>query len=187
MNLEESIVVLNVNLKESLVKKIISYIDFKAKKKMKIRGIGDDGTLDTNKRNVYGFSLTDESIAQKVFFRHVTDIIFTFLPNYNAKFKHNFARKVNQVDFLKYKPGGKYGIHIDSDLASPRTVSCIINLNENYEGGDFVFFNPINDEEMKRIKCKKGTIIFFPSNFLCPHAVQPITKGARYSIVSWIQ
>ena len=101
MNLEESIIVLNVNLKESLVKKIISYTDFKAKKKMKIRGMGDGGTLDTNQRNVYGFSLTDESMAQKVFFRHVVNIIFTYLPNYNAKFKHNFARKIYQVDFLK--------------------------------------------------------------------------------------
>ena len=152
MNLEESIIVLNVNLKESLVKKIISYTDFKAKKKMKIRGMGDGGTLDTNQRNVYGFSLTDESMAQKVFFRHVVNIIFTYLPNYNAKFKHNFARKIYQVDFLKYKPGGKYDIHIDHDLSLPRTVSCIINLNEDYEGGDIVFFNPINNKEIKRVK-----------------------------------
>jgi len=44
----------------------------------------------------------------------------------------------------------------------------------------------MNKKEYKRVKCKTGTIIFFPSTFLFPHAIEPITKGVRYSIVSWL-
>ena len=63
----------------------------------------------------------------------------------------------------------------------------IINLNENYEGGDVVFYDPTDSKkEIKRVRCKKGTIIFFPSNYLFPHSIEPITKGTRYSLVSWL-
>ena len=93
---------------------------------------------------------------------------------------------INQVDLLKYEVGGKYEKHIDHSLHSPRTLSCIINLNENYEGGDLVFYTPDQKDILKKIKCTTGTIIFFPSNFLYPHQIEPITKGTRYSIVTWI-
>ncbi len=33
---------------------------------------------------------------------------------------------------------------------------------------------------------KTGDMIIFPSNFLYPHQVMPVTKGERYSIVSWL-
>ena len=32
----------------------------------------------------------------------------------------------------------------------------------------------------------KGDIIVFPSNFMYPHKVEPVTKGTRYSYISWI-
>jgi len=56
-------------------------------------------------------------------------------------------------------------------------VGC---LNDNYEGGDLVFFTDTP------IKMKAGSLLIFPSNFLYPHEVKLITKGTRYSIVSWV-
>jgi predicted 2-oxoglutarate/Fe(II)-dependent dioxygenase YbiX len=38
------------------------------------------------------------------------------------------------------------------------------------------------DEE---IKFKTGDLLIFPSNFLYPHRVEPVTKGVRYSFISW--
>ena len=38
----------------------------------------------------------------------------------------------------------------------------------------------------KKIDTKKGDLLIFPSNFLYPHEVEPVTKGVRYSYVSWI-
>ena len=35
------------------------------------------------------------------------------------------------------------------------------------------------------IPFEAGDVIIFPSNFMYPHRVEPVTKGARYSYVSW--
>jgi len=36
-----------------------------------------------------------------------------------------------------------------------------------------------------QIKMNTGDVVIFPSNFLYPHKVNPVTKGVRYSCVSW--
>jgi predicted 2-oxoglutarate/Fe(II)-dependent dioxygenase YbiX len=87
---------------------------------------------------------------------------------------------------LKYSAGGKYEIHTDAYSWSPRSLSIIINLNDEYKGGDLIFTDQ-KEKEIKRFKLSAGSIVFFPSNFMYPHSIQPITKGKRYSIVAWLQ
>ena len=96
------------------------------------------------------------------------------------------SHKINQIDLLKYKKGGNYKIHTDHYTDSPRHLSIIINLNDKYKGGDLTFFDQ-KQNEIKRLKLTKNSIVFFPSNFMYPHSIEPITKGTRYSIVSWLQ
>ena len=67
-----------------------------------------------------------------------------------------------------------------------RSLSVIINLNDDYKGGDLIFTDQKNNE-IKRLKLDKGSVVFFPSNFMYPHGIEPITKGTRYSIVAWLQ
>ena len=57
---------------------------------------------------------------------------------------------------------------------------------DSYDGGNLIFTDQ-NRKEIKRLKLGKGSIVFFPSNFMYPHGIQPITKGTRYSIVAWLQ
>jgi predicted 2-oxoglutarate/Fe(II)-dependent dioxygenase YbiX len=38
----------------------------------------------------------------------------------------------------------------------------------------------------QKIELKAGSIMIFPSNFLYPHKVVEVTKGVRYSYVSWV-
>lgn len=52
-------------------------------------------------------------------------------------------------------------------------------LNDNYEGGEFIMFDDY------KLDLKAGSLVVFPSNFLFPHRVNSITKGTRYSYVSW--
>jgi len=96
------------------------------------------------------------------------------------------SSKINQIDLLKYNSGGKYEIHTDHYTYSPRHLSVIINLNDEYEGGDLIFTDQ-KEKEIKRLKLGKSSIVFFPSNFMYSHGIQPITKGTRYSIVAWLQ
>ena len=105
---------------------------------------------------------------------------------YKIKFPKMASNKINQIDLLKYKPGGKYEVHTDHYTNSARHLSIIINLNENYEGGDLIFTDQ-KEKEIKRFKLSKGSIIFFPSNFMYPHKIEPITKGTRFSVVAWLQ
>jgi predicted 2-oxoglutarate/Fe(II)-dependent dioxygenase YbiX len=77
-------------------------------------------------------------------------------------------------------------VHTDHYTTVARHLSIIINLNDSYKGGDLVFFDQKEKETMK-LKLGKGSIVFFPSNFMYPHSIQPITKGTRYSIVAWLQ
>jgi predicted 2-oxoglutarate/Fe(II)-dependent dioxygenase YbiX len=57
-------------------------------------------------------------------------------------------------------------------------MSYVGVFNDNYEGGEFM----LCDEE---IKLKQGDAVQFPSVFLYPHEVKPVTKGTRYSWVLW--
>jgi hypothetical protein len=84
-------------------------------------------------------------------------------------------------ELLKYEPGGYYIQHTDSFKESPRAISCSINLNDDYEGGQFAFFNREVVYELK-----KGSIILFPSSFMYPHEVMPVNNGTRYSIITWL-
>lgn len=89
------------------------------------------------------------------------------------------------VSALKYENSGFYRFHVDHYASIPRTMSCILLLNNDYEGGELVFGSPDEKEEILKVEVKPNRMIIWPSTFLYPHKVMPVTKGIRYSIVSW--
>ena len=180
MKLEEAIVVLNNLTDKDFIELIKKYIDKKAVDKLPTMG----GNIEQI-RNVFGHTLKKDSISDKIFFKHIDRIIKQHYSHYKFKFPYLNTNNLNQIDLLKYEVGGKYEVHIDHDYLGQRTLTFILNLNEDYDGGDFVFYNQDNTE-MKRVKCKTATCIMFPSNFQYPHRIEPITKGTRYSIVAWL-
>lgn len=69
-----------------------------------------------------------------------------------------------------------------------RKLSCTLSLNdpEEYEGGNLKFdFGPhVPDRFLTCTEIRpRGSIIVFPSHLY--HQVTPVTKGIRYSLVSW--
>ena len=77
---------------------------------------------------------------------------------------------------------GETKLHIDDVYVQNdiRTVSIILGLNSNYEGGEFHF-----PEQNFSTTVKRGEAIVFPVYFLYPHSVDaPI--GYRYTINTWI-
>ena len=67
----------------------------------------------------------------------------------------------------------------DGERRGIPVLSVVGLLNDNYQGGEFVLFKD------HKIELKVGDILVFPSNFMYPHRVDQITKGTRYSFVSW--
>jgi len=177
----EAIVEIKNVVSTEFIDKIIPLTDHKAKKNLTI-GSG----VDKDVRNVKGYHLTFDTPTNLFYWNFIKKEIERLYTFYKAKFPFMQSIKINQIDLLKYSPGGKYEIHTDHFTTFNRALSIIINLNDNYEGGDLVFTDQ-KEKEIKRLKLGKGSIVFFPSNFMYPHGIQPITKGTRYSIVSWLQ
>ena len=86
--------------------------------------------------------------------------------------------------FAENKKMAEHCDHINSIFDGERKgvpiLSIVGILNDDYEGGDFVMF------KNKKIDLKQGDLLLFPSSFLYPHRVDPVTKGHRYSYVSWV-
>jgi hypothetical protein len=102
--------------------------------------------------------------------------------NYDLwEFEHNNSNESPQL--LRYEaPSSGYDWHHDlgNGNAAQRKISISIFLNDDYEGGEFCLF----DKGEVIAPSKAGTAIAF-SSFI-PHRVKPITKGIRWSLVSWI-
>jgi PKHD-type hydroxylase len=115
-------------------------------------------------------------------YRRMTDII----TNLNERFfKFDLFGATEGFQFTKYTaPGGKYGQHIDSAPGTLiRKLSFTLQLSDpkDYKGGDLCLYLGDKPEVMKR---DRGYVALFPSYVL--HEVTPVTKGTRYSLVSWI-
>jgi predicted 2-oxoglutarate/Fe(II)-dependent dioxygenase YbiX len=99
--------------------------------------------------------------------------------------KTSIIQQIETIDALQYEVGGHYVYHVDSATHIPRTLSAVLFLNNDYEGGELCFADPINQECYLKVSAAPGRLIVWPSNFLYPHAVTPLKKGKRYSVVSW--
>ena len=182
MNYTDAVVEIKNVIHPEFIKKIIPLIDKKASKKLTI----ESEVLDTNIRNVKGYHLNIDTPTNMFYWNFIKKEIQRLYIFYKSKFPKMKSSKINQIDLLKYSPGGKYEVHTDHYTTSVRSLSIILNLNDDYTGGDLVFTDQ-KEKEVRRLKLGKGSIVFFPSNFLYPHMIEPIKKGTRYSIVAWLQ
>jgi hypothetical protein len=109
-------------------------------------------------------------------------------PFYNIE-----VRDSEVPQFLKYNVGGHYKPHIDGRSiwvapngdkiwrkSTDRDISIVLFLNEDFEGGEFVF-----PDVHIQVKPKPGLLVCFPSDQNYTHSVLPVTQGTRYSIVTW--
>ena len=93
--------------------------------------------------------------------------------------------RANQCDYLKYDVNGHYHAHtdtfIDPEVKECRKLTVLAFLNDDFEGGRLFIQNGYEKIYPPQ---KPGTILVFPSFML--HGVEPVTKGIRRSIVTWM-
>jgi len=88
--------------------------------------------------------------------------------------------------YNRYVEGDFYDYHIDSFKASPKSNNVFydygfsINLNDDYEGGEFVVKTEFGEIGTK---LQAGQAAVFPIIF--PHKVNKVTKGVRENIIGW--
>lgn len=101
----------------------------------------------------------------------------------NNVWKFNVTHS-NQTEFLIYGVDGKYVAHTDTfhqHSDETRKITALAILNDDFEGGKF--FIQTSHEKVYPPQ-KKGTVIIFPSFMM--HGVEPVTKGVRHSVVTWL-
>jgi len=131
----------------------------------------------------------------------IYDLIWPYMETANAQSGWEYDIKAAEsVQITRYEKGGFYNFHKDGKSdnlgaynepenkfrhGNVRKLSMAIILNDDYEGGGFEFATL--EKEVSTTYTpdfnKLGSIIVFPS-FLT-HRVEPVTKGTRYSAVSW--
>lgn len=85
----------------------------------------------------------------------------------------------HKLRILKYQKDCYIHPHTDVDVFEHASIT--INLNDNYEGGQFCFFN-----KKHILNLGIGDILVFPADPFWVHEVSPITSGTRYSINSFV-
>jgi len=90
-------------------------------------------------------------------------------------FNNLLIKSSHNIRILKYEKGQYIKDH--TDLDGMIRGSSSLNLNEDYEGGEFRFF----DGQIKEV-FKTGDAMIFPAEPIWIHGTEPITKGVRYTI-----
>jgi hypothetical protein len=83
-------------------------------------------------------------------------------------------------NFVKYEgKGSHFNIHADHGPKYNCTVSAVIYINDDYQGGELKF--PRMDN--LTYKPKFGDIVLCPSNYIYEHASLPMKSGTKYCVV----
>lgn len=97
---------------------------------------------------------------------------FTDSLKHSLRFSHSYR-------IMKYTTGSNIHAHSDHDMGIYGSIS--FNLNDDYKGGEFKFFN-----QNYTISLNKGDALIFPADYFWVHEVTSVTSGSRYSINSFI-
>ena len=151
-----------------------TFDDYDNKTKIKLSG---NQELSTSYDNVSTKDVLMKQIWEGLNQYIIKDFHFSWLDGWNG---------FTPLRFNQYKENKKMAEHCDHIIINEAgtrkgipVLSIVGSLNDDYEGGEFIMFQ---DEE---IKLKQGDLMIFPSVFLYPHRVEPVTKGVRNTFVSW--
>jgi hypothetical protein len=85
------------------------------------------------------------------------------------------------MNLVKYGPGEHFQEHHDHGYSYNCTVSLVLYLNDDYQGGEINF-----RLQNLMIKPEAGDLFVFPSNFMYPHRAMPVISGTKYSLVTML-
>lgn len=109
-------------------------------------------------------------------------LLMAALPPYVEKYGIKEELFHEDYQLLKYSRDEEYKQHYDGGTASGRSVSAIVYLNDDYEGGELDF-----PHHGIKIRPQQGMLVLFPSNFAYSHVSHPVITGTKYAIVTWLR
>jgi hypothetical protein len=151
------------------------------------RNYNNDPITMPGEKERFEVHITDNNLGKTVpiLKENIWNAIHLYVSGYNFHWWtgwHQFSLKFNV-----YNPTSIMSEHcdhifnlFDGTRKGIPILSVVALLNNEFEGGEFVMF------EDEVIPLNVGDVMIFPSLFLYPHKVTPITSGIRYSAVSWV-
>jgi PKHD-type hydroxylase len=97
-------------------------------------------------------------------------------------------KSVTPPMFNRYEPGMKYDRHVDNpvmannQLRADLSVTVFLSEPDSYDGGELCIEA---DTGVQEIKLTAGEAVVYPSGM--SHWVAPVTRGARFAAVVWVQ
>ena len=118
-------------------------------------------------------------------------------PELERHFKTEL-RECQPPALLRYREGDFFNVHSDNGgyaRVAARRISAVAFLNDEredpepgtYSGGSLAFFGLVGGERGEKVGFplvgEKGLLVAFPSDRF--HSVTPVTRGERYTVVTW--
>jgi len=103
-----------------------------------------------------------------------------FVWTNDINMQNKFQSSPMTFQFAEYSLLHHYDWHNDYDTHNDRKriETCIVNLNEEYEGGEFEL------ADYGKVQLNVGDCLRFDSRI--DHKVHPVIKGKRYSLTGWV-
>lgn len=144
---------------------------------------GGGGVVDTGRR--------DAKLIRSLYQDEIGEWTTRFIRGCLEPFYKIRVRDWIDPQLLRYDAGGFHELHSDAETYEnstwthvfDRDYSLVIFLNTDFEGGGF----DLPRQELMIHPSEPGVAIAFPSDRRFPHAVLPVTRGPRYTIVSWLR
>lgn len=143
------------------------------------RDIRKCDALDISNKDVINKNLKERTEIDKYLYISASHAINKYTEKLNLNGEVSIQGDSGYT-LLRYNENEFYTQHTDHFLQSPRIVSCSFALNDDYEGGEWGFW-----DRNYVVKVPKGAAIMFPSNFMFPHEIMPVKRRVRYSIITW--
>jgi PKHD-type hydroxylase len=99
--------------------------------------------------------------------------------------------RIHPPRFNRYAGGGTYGVHVDSavmvvpgttPIRSDLSATLFLSAPEEYDGGELEIEHHFGTQS---VKLDAGDLVLYPSSSL--HRVAPVTRGARFASIFWVQ
>jgi hypothetical protein len=126
----------------------------------------------------YGYSIGGNPPLPANLLDPIKQKLFECLRHYSDNTDLHFGWIPEFYKIQKYSSGAYMGPHVDSiDKTADKspTISIVVYLNDDYEGGNICF-----PEQQLDIKPKAGSMIIFPSYPPYYHDPKPVTNGTKY-------
>jgi len=158
------------------------------------------GTVGLGEGNRSDLELRSTELAfipKQPMYRWVYEVIQQCINTGNNTYWNFRLTAIEPLQYGVYRPGQFYGWHADQHplpyesgahkgLTRKLSVSVQLSDGDEYEGGEFEFRDPGEDNKVETIDGlrARGSVVIFPSFVL--HRVTPVTAGVRRSLVGWV-